>query len=554
MAVNKIFHKSKAFYIFLCLALLLLTAGLIFWRNYKYNLANKKLDYLVTDKSNGLYRLNYKNLVIDEVLGNISAENVEIIPDSLVYQQLSKSGISPENLFYLRIPKLTISGVKTPRALLNKEISAHIIKVENADVEISLGNDNKENKSRFNTKMRSDLYRLLLGKLTSIKADSVILENANLTLSDMKSGFVRCRADGFSLRFSGVAIDSLVQNDSSRFLFSKDLSIHCNKFELSSKNKTYKLVINGWDYNTISNHLHTDLINWKPLLSETDFANSYKYAKDRVDIRIGSLDIWQVKLQELANQQLIADTVRISDASFRIFRDKSFPHDSVDRTHDYPQEAIMRLPVSIHVNQILVKDSYVEYKEKNEKSDSSGKVAFFKVQAAFTNVTNMISYIKLNNQMSLHFKSIFLDEAAFNANIVMRLNDRNGNFQLDARLEELNAPSLNTLLKPLALAELDKGKITGLDYHLDATNLNGKGRLKLTYNNLSLKLLKKDDDKNKYKTKFLPTLASGFVLKDANPQKGKIRLGNVNYTRDIHKSIFNLMWKSMFECIKQVAM
>ena len=92
----------------------------------------------------------------------------------------------------------------------------------------------------------------------------------------------------------------------------------------------------------------------------------------------------------------------------------------------------------------------------------------------------------------------------------MRLNDRNGNFKLDAGLEELSASSLNTLLKPMALAELDKGKITGLRYHLDATNLYAKGRLKLTYNDLSLKLLKKDDDKNKYKTKFLSTLAQAL--------------------------------------------
>ncbi len=554
MAVKKLFHKSKGFYIFFFLTLLLLAAGLVFWRNYKYNLVNKKLDYLVTGKSNGLYQLNYKNLIIDEVLGNISAENLEMIPDSLVYQKLAELKTAPENLFYIRIPKLTISGVKTPKALLNKEISTHIIKIENADIKILLGNENKENKSGFSSKMRSDLYQLLLGKLASIKADSVILENANVAIIDLKSGAVRCNAKGFSLRFSGVAIDSLVQNDSSRVLFSKDLSIHCNQFELPSKNKIYKLVISGWDYSTITNHLHTDQINWKPLLSETDFSNANKYAKDRLDIRIGELDIWQIKLQDLVNQELIADSVQISNASFRIFRNKSFPHDSVDRTHDFPQEAIMRLPVQIHINQILVKDSYVEYKEKNDISDSSGKVAFFKVQAVFNNVTNMLSYIKLNNQMSLHFKASFLEQAAFNAYIVMQLNDKKGNFQLDARLEELSAPSLNTLLKPMALAELKKGKITGLSYHLDANNLNAKGRLKLTYQDLSLNLLKKDDDKNKYKTKFLPTLATGFVLKDANPQNGKFRLGNVNYTRDTHTSVFNLMWKSLFACIKQVAL
>ncbi len=138
MAEKRVFHKSKAFYIISIACLLLITAGFLFWRNYKYKLVNEKLDNLVTVKSNGLYQLNYKNLIIDEVLGNISAENVEMIPDSLVYQTLIEQKTAPENLFYIRIPKLTITGVKTPRALLNKEISAHIIKIENAEIEIRL--------------------------------------------------------------------------------------------------------------------------------------------------------------------------------------------------------------------------------------------------------------------------------------------------------------------------------------------------------------------------------------------------------------------------------
>jgi hypothetical protein len=554
MAEKRIFHRSKAFYIISIACLLLITAGFLFWRNYKYNLVNKKLDYLVTDKSNGLYQLNYKNLIIDEVLGNISAENVEMIPDSLVYQTLIDQKTAPENLFYLKIPKLIITGVKTPRALLNKEISAHIIKVENAEIEIRLSNENKEKNTGFSAKMRSDLYRLLLGKLTSIKADSIILENSTLTLTDIKSKTVRCMVNGFSLRFSDVVIDSLIQNDSSDVVFSRNLAIHCNHLELPIKSKFYTIQVDGFDFNTQSNHIHTDQIKWKPLLSESDFAKANKYAIDRLDIRIGILDIWQIKLQALLSLKLIADSIQISDASFRIFRDKSFKHDSVDRTHNYPQEAIMRLPIPVHINKILVKGSYIEYKEKNDISDSSGKVMFFNVGAVFNNVTNMLSYIKRNNQMSLFFNASFLNETVFNANIRMRLNDRNGSFQMDARLGEIKAVSLNPLLKPIALAELDKGKISSLNFHLDATNIYGKGRLVIIYSDMSLKLLKKDDDKNKYKTKFLPSLAAGLVLKESNPQNGKTRTGNVVYTRDTQRSIFNMMWKSFFACIKQVAM
>ena len=150
MAEKKAFHKSKTFYVLSAILLILLVAGFLFWRSYKYKLVNKKLDSLITVKSKGLYQLNYKNLVINEELGNLSAENVEMIPDSQVYQNMTDQKTAPKNLFFIQIPKLTITGVITPKALLNKEISAHIIRIENANIEIRLSSEKKGNSARFN--------------------------------------------------------------------------------------------------------------------------------------------------------------------------------------------------------------------------------------------------------------------------------------------------------------------------------------------------------------------------------------------------------------------
>ena len=541
------------FYILSGIALVLIAGGIIFWRNYKYKLVNRKLDNL-TAKSKGLYQISYDHLVIDEALGNISAENIEVMPDSIIFHQMEMQKTAPETIFLVKIPSLQISGVKTPKALLTKEISAHMIKIRNAEIEIRLGKASKEKQSDFLNSIGPENYRQLLGNLKSITADSVILENASLRLVDKETKMLRCKATGISLRFAGTAIDSLYKNDSSRILFSQDLAVHCGQLVLPSKNKVYEFEVNGFDYASQSGYLHTDQIRLKPGLTETAFAKANKFAKDRFNIAIGHLEIKNINRIAMLNQQLIADTLLIREGSFHIFRDKSYPHDSLDRTHDYPQEAIMHLPFPVYVKKILIQDSYIEYKEKNDKSDSSGKVAFFKVQAGIDNVTNMPSHIRQNNLMHLDFNSSFLNAAPFHATIRMRLNDRNGNFNMDARLGSIKAVSLNPLLKPMALAELNKGEIHSLNYHLDATNKTGKGKLILIYDKLSVKLLKKDDDKNKYKTKVLPTLAAGILLKDSNPTDGKTRTGHVEYKRDIHRSMFNLMWKSLFAAIKQVAL
>jgi Domain of Unknown Function (DUF748) len=390
--------------------------------------------------------------------------------------------------------------------------------------------------------------------LSSINADSVVLENARLTLVDRESKNIRCKAGGLSIRFAGIAIDSVTKNDSSRMLFSNDQALHCNQLEIPTKDKVYDFRISGLDYNSQTGQLHTELIRLIPSQSETAFVSANKFSKDRFNISIGHLDIIHINRQALLHQEFVADSLILSNASIRIFRDKSVPHDSVDRTHDYPQEAIMRLSLPVYIQKIIFRDSYVEYKEKNDKSDSSGKVSFFHVYASIRNVTNIRDSIRKENQMRLHFESSFLNAAPFTADINMRLNDRKGNFQLDAKLGEINAVLLNPLVKPMALAEMEKGKLTGLQYHMDATNTHARGKLFVKYDHLKIKLLKKDDDKNKYKTKFFPTLAAGVLLKGSNPQNDKMRVGNIDYTRDIHRSMFNLMWRSLFAGIKQVAL
>lgn len=554
MPRNKGFFRSTTFYAFWSVIILAIVAGLLIWRNSKYKIANKKIDQLVTVKSKGLYQISYENLHIDEVLGNISAENIEVVPDSLIYQSLVDQNKDPKTLFAIYVPKLLISGVKTPKALLNKEISAHVIRIQNAKIEIRLGESNTNNDKDSTFRFREDLYRQILGKLKSIKADSVILENAHVVLKNKVNETVRVVAEGLNISFSGVAIDSTEKNESNRMLFSKDIAIECDHLDIPFKNKVYTLQVNGLSFESQKRHFHTEKITLKPLLSESSFARANKFAKDRLDINLGNLDIWQLDGHGLLNQELIADTVIINKASIKIFRDKSYPHDSIDRTHDFPQEELMRMSTPVDIKKMIIKDSYLEYKEKNDKSDSSGKVTFFHVNTIIDNITNIPDYIRLDNEMRVVFHSSFLNQAYLSANLRMRLNDKKGDFSLNAKMNGLDGKLLNPLLRPMALAELSKGKINSLQFHLDATNKQSKGELILKYENLSVKLLKKDEGKNKYKTKLLPTLAAGIILKDSNPKNGETRIGRIDFNRDIHRSMFNMIWKSLLTAIKQVAM
>jgi len=69
---------------------------------------------------------------------------------------------------------------------------------------------------------------------------------------------------------------------------------------------------------------------------------------------------------------------------------------------------------------------------------------------------------------------------------------------------------------------------------------------------LKIRILKKDDDSPGYKKKKVMSLMANIMVKNANPGKNKpVRIVSVSHPRDVYRSIFNFIWKSIFEGVQK---
>src|ERR1700733_11910833 len=89
--------------------IILIVAG---WQFYKYRIVRNRVATLVEQKSKGLYSLHYEDLLFDEVSGNLRVKNVDIIPDTAVYNQMVKDNTNPSVLVSLHLPELRILRIK----------------------------------------------------------------------------------------------------------------------------------------------------------------------------------------------------------------------------------------------------------------------------------------------------------------------------------------------------------------------------------------------------------------------------------------------------------
>ncbi|MHA4809222.1 hypothetical protein ACX0G9_14015 [Flavitalea flava] len=534
-----------------------LIAAVALWQFFKYRIAEKGIHKGISEKSYGLYTIHYDDLVIDEVAGQLHVKHIEISPDTTVFNRMVKEGNAPPVIIRLNIPALDIAGIKTPKALLNKEIEGGKVELFNPALEVILTGIAKDS-TLFNP--GKDLYKTLLGKLLKIKLDSISVHNAKVVVrnklsetgADKNAEDFLFKGENVSCLLTDLLIDSTTDKDNSRILFSKELGMTCDEFVLPSKNKKYRLMVEKLRFVSRDNSFYIGQLRLIPQLPEEEFARSFPKQKDRYDFTLEGIALHEIDRGSLWHKKLEAESLLIQKSSFKIYRDLSYPRDTISKVGKFPQQQLMHLPVPFLIKTVKIENSFIEYKEKNGKSDSAGKMQLFNAHATITNVTNEKEAIARNNKCILFFNASFLNQAPVKAKLTMILKDPRGNFFIEGNIGTIKAPNLNPLTQPMGLARMETGTIRNIAFNFEGTDSSSSGKLTMLYDDLKISLLKKDKEENKYDKKGLASLAANILIKNDNPGKnGKVRIAEVHYNRALNKSFFNMIWKSILTGVKE---
>jgi len=534
---------------FLLSALAAVIGVVIGWQFYKYYLVNRKLAQAVQEKTKDLYILHYDHLTFDEVAGMLHVRNIDIRPDTAVYRQMVRENKDPHMLLQIQVDSLDIARVKTPKALLAKEFEGRHVEVTGARIRIMV-NRFKKDSSVYNP--TPDMTKQLLGQLLKIAIDSVQVRDATVLVGSLDSSESGFRGNKVSLLLTHLLIDSSAAKDSTTIFFSRELSLECKKLELPAGNKRYTIGIDSLRFTSTDNTLQVAQVKITPRLSEAAFAASIPIQKDRYDFLLRNIALRHIDRKAVWGKAIRADSLVIGESAFRVYRDISRPPDTSSKVGKYPQQQLMRLPFPVSIGRIVLPHSFIEYKEKNGKSHSSGRVQFHDVRASIQNVTNRRADVQKDNHCVVDFHARFLNKAPIDARLVMLLKDPKGRFTIEGNIGGIDAPALNPLTEPMALTRLDQGRINDLHFTIHGTDSAGDGRVILSYKDIKVSMLKKDKDQAGYDRKGLASLFANIVLKNSSPA-GAPDPKEVHFQRILNKSIFNLMWKTLFTGIKKSA-
>jgi hypothetical protein len=536
--------------IVLLILVIIITGGILFWNAYKKGIIRHELEKAIREKSKGLYKVKYEDLVLDEINGDLSVSLFTLTYDSLEYDHLLKEKKEPFLLFNIFIPKIEVRGVKTPRALLDKEISGRRLTISNPIIQILYTNAGKD---ATRTVPDKEIYEQILGNLNLIKLDSVTITGAEIITRNLQTGKSFVHFLNTSISLLDVSIDSVANADTTRLLFAKEINLDCEKFTWQSLDKLYNYEVDSIAFRSATSAISIKNIRVIPLLKEDAFSRAISYQTDRLDFAIHDIRLKNADFYALADEVIRIDTLFIGSASFKLYRDRKIPRDHKNRVGNYPQQSLQKMTIPLEIKEAIIKNTFIEYKERNTVTNQSGKAQFTDLFATISNITNQEEAMANNSLMVADVQTRFLGKVPLHTKWTFHLGNPDGKFSIQGNMGAVSAETFNVLAVPMGSARLNSGQVHQLSFDLNGTNYQMTGKAKMLYDDLRVVLLKKDEDSVHYKKKGIASWIANLKIKNANPDKGKeARTGEIDYKRDVNKSIFNLAWKSLFEGVKEI--
>ena len=257
----------------------------------------------------------------------------------------------------------------------------------------------------------------------------------------------------------------------------------------------------------------------------------------------------------LTDNTVTADSLLVSHAKIDIYHDRVPKDDTASKLGHFPHQLLLKTPFGIRIKAAKGDDISIRYTEKHDATLTEGSLYFKNISGLALYISNDPDDIKAHPYCEIKVKGRFMKNTVIEGRFKLDLTKTDGSFSAEARISPTDVRVLNPVTEALGSARF-KSLQTGQTYfRIHGNEFGAYGYLKMPYTGLHMELLSIPEAGREARgKKFVTWVVKNFSFND-NPKKGEpLRIAeNVYYRRDIHRSFFNLIWKTLFTAAKDVA-
>lgn len=533
--------------------IILLVLGAAWYIGQRWNKQVQwQLKAYIQEMSDSLYTLRYADLSLNPITGSLTLEKVSLIKDPDIYKRLQAEQRAPKLIYGFTADKVSLSYFRVWRYFMKKELNAGSLVFSNPVIMLEMNMQNKDTTTPRNA------YQNISSKIKSLYLGTLQLNHSNLKYTVIKpdSGLVMTHLEDLRIQVKDFLIDSMALEDPSRFLYARNYEFGLKEYRYRTPDSLYWMHVKNVEYSAEAQLLKIGQFAVEPRYPRAAFDIRAKTQRDRFDVKLNDIELAELQPRMLLEQQVIwASKLTINNGVLDIYHNRKLPDGPGNKLGQFPNQLFRKLAIPIYIDSLVGKRTDIFYTEINPKSDEAGRLSIKQVHGLFRNVTNIDSMIAKDSHIKADLNAILMNSGKLRVHFDFSMKDTTGAFSISGQIKSMDGKDLNPVLKPLGMVEVKSCDIDDLTFSLHGNERRASGQVKFVYSNLKVNILKKQEGTHEFKRKGLMSfLANVLIIKDSNPADGELRIAHPHYERDIKKSFFNLVWKTLFTGIKETAL
>ncbi|PTB96388.1 hypothetical protein C9994_07560 [Marivirga lumbricoides] len=282
----------------------------------------------------------------------------------------------------------------------------------------------------------------------------------------------------------------------------------------------------------------------KPVYDWKEFAAKKEVLTSYIALKIDSIQLKDIALPKGMIKAAIAEEIRVYQPSLSVLRDKNYILPD-DRFVPIIIDQLEGLELPVFIRKVLVENMFIEYIEKPEGKQSTGKITFNDLTGTIRHFTNIADSVEaLDASLEILASAKVFNKAVLSAEIVYGLQTENGDFSATGSLEPMQLTAFNDFIGVVLPVNIQEGQNDGVYFTFSGTRYSTTGRMRFRYSDLKINV-----DSEKIESQFIRNslaFLANVALPKFNPRpNGKFRVGQINFERDTRKSMFNYWSQSL---------
>jgi hypothetical protein len=427
----------------------------------------------------------------------------------------------------IQAEKITLRGVGIFDLLRNNSLTVKSLIIENGNLPL-IARDPEKDKEAIADRV---LHGLRLQKLELTNTRVIYQSDSNTTWS----GLVDINVDRVALK-KGADPNQVTSYEG------EVTSFKILDAKLERPKKWFGVQIARVDFDHETDLLTCDSVRIVPLYSKLEHARVRGTQSTWVAAMLPRIEARGVDLKFHQDTTLTASNIRIVKGRIDAFRDRRIP---LRRKSEIPlpMKWIRELDLAVEIDTIEVEAMEVVYEHFSEEAFEAGILHFSDLNALFRNVYNR-AYDN-NKPVTTLIASSTAMGGRIQAQFTFPL-EPGVPYRAEGTISRLKLPKLNPMLENAAFVSIESGYLNELAFRFSYNNDLATGEVKIDYEGLKLKGLKKDRAGNENEIK---TLVVNTALRNKNS-----RMGVVNNQRDKRRFIFHYWATSLMDGLRDAVM